>query len=92
MDTSPLSGRARLDPIAALAQSGRYPSPEVVITIQRYARRGSRIDALAPIAVLDPEYVVRRAAQMASGARSAIALAEGIDDPGDVIEAVELAR
>jgi len=64
---------------------------EVVITIQRYARRGSRIDTLASITVLDPKYAIRRAAQMASGGRGAIVLAEGINDQGEVIEAGELA-
>jgi hypothetical protein len=65
---------------------------EVIITIHRYARRGDRIDALAPIAVLNPEYAVRRAAQMASGGVGIVVLAQDIDDRGEVIKSVELAR
>jgi hypothetical protein len=65
---------------------------EVLITIQRYARRGDCIDPLAPITVLDPEYAARRGARMTSGSCGAIVLAESIDDRGEVIESVELAR
>jgi hypothetical protein len=64
----------------------------VVITIQRYVRRGSRTAALAPITAFDPKYAIRRAAQMTSGDRGAIVLAEGTNERGEVIEAAELAR
>ena len=55
-------------------------------------RRFNGTDESAPICVMDPEFALRRARSLAVGNCGALVIDEAVDESGQVIDSVELAR
>jgi hypothetical protein len=55
-------------------------------------RRFNGTNEPAPICVLDPEFALRRARSLAAGNCGALVIDEAVNDSGEVIDCVELAR